>query len=64
MTVQQGHRYAFGRQDVLALESGDRTVRVSVIDHDLLYPLHPPIWVHATQLKPLPMRYFNGEVPQ
>jgi hypothetical protein len=61
--VQQGHRYAMGPYDVLALESGDGAIRVAVIDHDLPYPLHAPQWSHARLLKPLPLRYFNGEVP-
>lgn len=62
MTITQGHRYAMGGYDVIALESGNGALRVSVIDHELPYPLHAPQWVHASQLKPLPMRYFRGEV--
>lgn len=64
MKVTQGHRYAMGGYDVLALESGAGAVRVSVIDHDLPYPLHAAQWVHASQLKALPLRYFHGEVPR
>lgn len=56
----QGHRYACDHTEVIALESGERCVQVSVINHDLMYPLEKPIWVHVSQLKPLPMRYFGG----
>lgn len=59
--VQQGQRYAMGPYEYLALESGDRTVKVAMIDHDLPYPLHAPILLHASQLTPLPVRRY-GEV--
>ena len=64
MTAQQGHRYALGGYDVLALESGHGCLKVAVIDHDQPYPLRAPQWVHASQLTPLPMRYFHGATPK
>lgn len=61
--IQQGHRYSMGQHDVIAMESGHAAIRVSVIDHDLLYPLRAPQWTHASQLKPMPMRYLGGHLP-
>lgn len=60
----QGHRYLLcGTVEVMALESG-RCVEVAVIDHEKPWPLTDHKFVHASQLTPLPMRYFNGELPQ
>ncbi|GKS86496.1 hypothetical protein AVMA1855_20110 [Acidovorax sp. SUPP1855] len=63
MSIQQGHRYAWGAYDAIALESGSGCVQIAVIDHDLPYPLRAPQWVHASQLKPAAMRYFGNKVP-
>lgn len=60
--IQQGHKYSLGLLTVLALESGDQAIRVAVIDDDQPWPLHKSEWTHARLLKPLPMRYFFGEV--
>ncbi len=60
--VQQGQMYACGKHVYLAYENGSGTVRVARYDEDLLYPLHKAEWVHASQLKPLPVRRFGGEV--
>lgn len=43
MTIQQGHRYAWGAYDAIALESGSGCVQIAVIDHDLPYPLRAPL---------------------
>lgn len=60
--VHQGQRYALGQHEYLALESGTRTVKVALIDRDLLWPLHAPTLVHVSQLTPLPVRRYHGEV--
>ena len=60
--VQQGQKYAAGQHEYLALETGSQAVKVARIDHDLMYPLHAPILLHASQLTPLPVRRYHGEV--
>ena len=60
--AQQGHKYQLGKKPVLAMQSGV-VVEVREIDHDEAYPLGVPITVKASWLKPLPMRYFGGDVP-
>lgn len=60
--VQQGQRYSCGQNVYLALENSSGTVRVAMVDHDQLWPLHKPIWLHSSQLTPLPVRRFHGEV--
>lgn len=63
MTITQGHKYSMGLLTVLALESGEQAIRVAVIDEDAPWPLQSPEWSHARLLKPMPMRYFHGEIP-
>ncbi len=60
--AKQGHRYDLLGQQVIALESG-RCVEVAHIDHDQPWPLTNKKFVHCSQLKPLPMRYYKGQVP-
>lgn len=60
--VQQGQKYSAGQHEYLALETGSQAVKVARIDHDLMYPLHAPILLHASQLTPLPVRRYHGEV--
>ena len=61
--AQQGHRYLWcGVDEVLALESGQR-VRVALLD-DMQLWFETRYIVDATDLTPLPMRYFHGEVPR
>lgn len=60
--IHQGSPYLCGGHKYIAMESGSGTVRVARYDEDLLYPLHKAEWVHASQLKPLPVRRFGGEV--
>lgn len=60
--IHQGQRYQCAKEVYLALENGSGTVRVAKVDHDLLWPLHSPILLHASQLVPLPVRRFGGEV--
>lgn len=60
--IQQGSPYLCGGHKYIAYESGSGTVRVARYDEDQLYPLHKAEWIHASQLKPLPVRRFGGEV--
>ena len=60
--IHQGQRYQCGQNEYLALENGAQVVQVAKIDRDLLWPLHAPILLHASQLTPLPVRRFHGEV--
>ena len=63
MIAQQGHRYLWcGVDEVLALESGS-CVRVALIDPDQLW-FEVRYNADASDLEPLPMRYFHGEVPR
>lgn len=62
-TAQQGHRYVLGDKQVLSMQSGV-VITVREINHGEVYPLGPPITVKASWLKPVPMRYFHGEVPK
>lgn len=62
-TADQGHRYALGDREVLAMQSG-HVITVRPIDLDEPYPLGAPITVKASWLKPLPMVYFGGEIPE
>ena len=66
----QGHRYrisddspVFPGRDVLCLVGGDRA-RVALIDEKAPWPLTRKLGISASSLQPLPMRYFNGEVPR
>lgn len=59
--VHQGQRYQCGQNEYMALETGSQAVKVARIDHDLMYPLHAPILLHASQLTPLPVRRY-GEI--
>lgn len=61
-TAAQGHRYALGDRDVLAMQSG-HVVIVRPINPAEPYPLGAPITVKASGLQPLPMVYFGGQVP-
>jgi len=61
-TAQQGHRYQYGHKEVFAMESGV-AITVREIDETEAYPLGAPIVVKASWLTPLPMRYFQGEIP-
>ena len=60
--VQQGQKYSAGQNEYLALETGSQAVKVARIDQELMYPLHAPILLHASQLTPLPVRRYHGEV--
>lgn len=59
--AKQGQKYALGHHECIALETGNRTVKVQMIDHELPYPLHAPTLVHVSQLTALPMRYYGME---
>jgi len=59
--AQQGHRYLWCGDAVLALESGPR-VRVAVLDAGQPW-LGAQYVIDAADLTPLPMRYFHGSLP-
>lgn len=63
MQATQGHLYAYGTaMRVIAMTSG-ATVKVRELVPD--QPWLGPAWiVHASDLKPLPMKYFGGQVPR
>lgn len=61
-TAQQGHRYALGDRDVIAMESG-HVITVRPINAAEPYPLGGAITVKASWLQPLAMRYFHDQVP-
>lgn len=63
MKVSQGHKFDWFGREVLALESGENTVKVAVIDHTQPYPLGKAQVAEVGHLVPLPMRYFHGVVP-
>lgn len=60
--ARQGHKYSFFGVEVLAMESGER-VKVREVQTDALW-LGASMVAHADHLKPMPMKYFHGEVPQ
>lgn len=62
MNVHQGQRYAMGEDTYMAMENGNRTVLVAKIDPDRPWPLSVPILAHVSQLTPLPVRRYHGEV--
>jgi hypothetical protein len=64
----QGHRYRvraglFDGTEVLCLAGGEMA-RVAPIDERKPWPLGSTFLVSANSLQPMPMRYFNGEVPR
>ncbi|MFN3493721.1 MAG: hypothetical protein ACK40L_04360 [Hydrogenophaga sp.] len=64
----QGHRYRlrtgwFQGRDVLCLVGGT-SPRVSLIHEGEAWVLGRGFLVSLESLEPLPMRYFNGEVPR
>jgi hypothetical protein len=60
--VHQGHRYRYGTQDVIALQSGP-VVQVIEIDPSNPCGMGRKHTVKASWLSPAPMRYFMNEVP-
>lgn len=61
--AKQGHKYLYGDQEVIAMDSGV-VVQVRPIDHTEPYPLGAAITVKASWLQPLAMKYHGNEVPQ
>ena len=61
--AKQGHRYLFGRTEVMAMENGPFPVVHRITPGDL-WPLSYIGRVNAESLKPLPMAYFHGETPK
>lgn len=60
--AQQGHRYRYRGQDVLALDSGPVVWVGELWPGELWFSRQ---WLaDAVDLQPLPMRYFHGEVPR
>lgn len=66
--IQQGHKYDWHGQEVLAMESAPnirgQLVKVCQIDRRQMYPLNASISVMVDRLKPLPMVYFHGQTPK
>lgn len=62
-TARQGHKYQLGDREVISMGTGV-VVQVRPIDHNEPYPLGAAITVKASWLRPLPMKYHGGEVPQ
>jgi len=64
--IQQGHRYQnrITGHAMIALSGGNGVVRAATIIPGELWPLATPQQIHAVHLKPLPMRYFHGELPK
>ena len=59
--AKEGHKYLLGNKEVLAVQSGI-VVHVREITNDYSCPLGPAITAKASWLKPLPMKYYNGEI--
>lgn len=64
MTAHQGHLYEHGGRKVIALESGAGTIKVLELDPNGPLGIGRSYVARADWLKPLPMKYFNGEIPQ
>jgi hypothetical protein len=62
MTARQGHIYEWRGNTVLAFEGGELP-RVVYIDPSWSW-CSQPFHVKASELSPLPMKYFHGEVPK
>ncbi len=61
----QGHLYRYGRgMRVLAMESGERDVRVRVLDPNEPSGMGRACTVQPRFLEALPMKYFKGEIPE
>lgn len=60
--ARQGHLYDHNGNDVIALSSG-AIARVVYIDPTWEW-CSPPFHVDATELVPLPMKYYHGEIPR
>lgn len=60
--ARQGHLYEWRGHTVLAVSSGSLP-RVAYIDTAWQW-FAPPFHVSASELAPLPMKYFHGEVPK
>jgi hypothetical protein len=64
--IQQGHLYQYGRDTrviAVGFEPKDR-VRVRTVDDRMPLGMGAAYVVNARNLKPLPMKYFAGQVPQ
>lgn len=62
-TAQQGHKYALGDRQVIAMQSGS-VVIVRPINESEPWPLGESITVKASWLQPVGMKYFYGDVPK
>lgn len=62
-SATQGHTYTLDGRKVMAMESGTHPV-VHAVNHLNPWPLTYIGRVNASSLKPLPMVYFNNEVPR
>lgn len=60
--AHQGHRYLLDGREVISMQSG-QIVNVCPIEKTEPYPLGKSLTVDASDLTPLPMRYFDGDLP-
>lgn len=62
--AQQGHRYLFAGQSVLAMEPGmTPRVRALIPMGDGTFSIGEPLQGYAAAMRPEPMRYFLGATP-
>lgn len=62
-TAKQGHTYEWNSIKVMAMENGPYPV-IHAFQPERPWPLRYLGRVNASSLKPLPMAYFGGSVPQ
>jgi predicted metal-dependent enzyme (double-stranded beta helix superfamily) len=61
--IQQGNLYQHGIHRVIALTSGEETVKVQALTGTHPSGMGRPFNTHALYLSPLPMKYFGGAIP-
>lgn len=58
-----GHLYRYGRDRVLAVQTGERDIRVLVLAPDSYWGVERICTVQPRYLTPLPMKYHGGHTP-
>lgn len=62
--ISQGCKYSYGPYPCIAMEhSTGPTARIAIIDHQQPYPLRPAQYVESARLKPMGMKYHDGQTP-
>lgn len=59
----QGHVYLHRGKKVMALQNGIKVKVAEVVEGDEQWPLREHYECNANALRPLPMRYFQGDTP-